>query len=142
MCSVVKGLCRARSTPDDLLLSGARAHPASTIVHPNCLNEPISNPTGAKKKGVPVRESPAHAKDAGPASGAFRAARSVPRRHFERLAQRFIVSGMPRIRLSEGKMALSAHVSGWNCFHSGVSRRIKEKKSSLCGPYFFVSLKS
>ena len=47
MCSVVKGLRRARSTPDDLLLSGARAHPASTIVHPNCLDQPISNPTGA-----------------------------------------------------------------------------------------------
>ena len=47
MCSVVKGLHRARSTDDDLLLSGARAHPASTIVHPKCLDEPISNPTGA-----------------------------------------------------------------------------------------------
>ena len=43
-------------------------------------------------------------------------ARSRPRRHFERsLAQRVTSNGMPRIGLSEGKKALSAHVSGWHC---------------------------
>ena len=43
---VSRSLRRARNTPADLLLSGARAHPASTIVQPNCLEEPISSPTG------------------------------------------------------------------------------------------------
>ena len=39
----------------------------------------------------------------------------------------------------EGKKAFSAHVSGPNCF-GNVSRPIRKKKSSLQGPYFFVSL--
>ena len=36
-----------RDVPADLLLSGALAQPASTIVHPNCFEDPISRPTGA-----------------------------------------------------------------------------------------------
>ena len=47
MCSEVKGLRSAMSTPADLLLSGALAKPASTIVQPNCFEDPISSPTGA-----------------------------------------------------------------------------------------------
>ena len=37
----------AMSTPADLILSGALAQPASTIVQPNCFEDPISSPTGA-----------------------------------------------------------------------------------------------
>ena len=47
MCSEVKGLRSAMSIPADLLLSGALAQPASTIVQPNCFEDPISSPTGA-----------------------------------------------------------------------------------------------
>ena len=43
----MKGFRSAMSIPADLLLSGALAHPASTIVHLNCFEHPISSPTGA-----------------------------------------------------------------------------------------------
>ena len=44
-------------------------------------------------------------------------------------------------RKSFGRTQLIAHVSGPNCF-GNVSRRIRKKKSSPQGPYFFVSLTS
>ena len=46
MCSEVKGLRSAMSIPADLLLSGALAQPASTIVQPNCLKIQSRAPLG------------------------------------------------------------------------------------------------
>ena len=90
-----------------------------------------------------MRAGPPRAEDAGPAAGPSGAARSRPRKPFERpLTQRVLAGGKTQVfRPDEGKRPFSAHVSGPNCF-GNVSRRIKKKKSSPQGPYFFVSLTS
>ena len=68
----------------------------------------------------------------------------MPSRHSELLlAQRVTSGGMLRIGLGEGKKVPSAHVSGWHCFcRVCLSLRISKKKSSPCGPYYFVWLNS
>ena len=66
------------------------------------------------RENTPVRADPAHVKDAGPASAPLARGQG---KEPSALAQRVNSSGLLRIRLSEGKKALSAHVSGWNCVY-------------------------